>query len=38
MPEPNRSQFFAEIRRVISEMGGEVIRNYETLALLAKKG
>ena len=29
---------FAEIRRVISEMGGEVIRNYETLALLAKKG
>jgi trans-aconitate methyltransferase len=38
MPEPNRSQFFEEIRRVISAMGGEVIRNYETLALLAKKG
>jgi SAM-dependent methyltransferase len=38
MPEPNRSQFFEEISRVIAQMGGEVIRDYETLALLAKKG
>ncbi len=38
MPEPNRSRFFAEISRVIAQMGGEVTRDYETLALLAKKG
>jgi hypothetical protein len=38
MPEPKRSRFFEEIRRVITQMGGEVIRSYETLALLAKKG
>ena len=37
MPEPHRSQFFEEIRGVISAMGGEVIRTYETRALLAKK-
>jgi len=37
MPEPNKSRFFEEIGRVIVQMGGEVIRNYETLALLAKK-
>jgi len=38
MPEPNKSQFFEAIGQVIVQMGGEVIRNYETLALLAKKG
>jgi hypothetical protein len=38
MPEPNRSRFFKEISRVIARMGGEVIRDYETLVLLAKKG
>jgi SAM-dependent methyltransferase len=38
MPEPNRSWFFEEIGRVITQMGGEVIRDCETLALLAKKG
>jgi len=38
MPEPNRSRFFEDIERVIARMGGEVIRSYETLALLAKKG
>ena len=38
MPEPNRSRFFEDISRVIARMGGEVIRSYESLALLAKKG
>jgi hypothetical protein len=38
MPEPNKSRFFEAISQVIAQMGGEVIRNYETLALLAKKG
>ncbi|HSF32901.1 MAG TPA: hypothetical protein VLK82_20815 [Candidatus Tectomicrobia bacterium] len=38
LPEPNRSRFFEEIRQVIAQMGGEVVRDYETLALLAKKG
>lgn len=38
MPEPSRSRFFEEIGRVIARMVGEVIRDYETLALLAKKG
>lgn len=37
MPEPQRSQFFEAIRHVIARMGGEVIRNYETSVLLAKK-
>jgi SAM-dependent methyltransferase len=37
MPEPSRSRFFEAIGRVITQMGGEVIRDYETLALLAKK-
>ena len=37
MPEPHRAQFFEAIRQVIAQMGGEVIRDYETLALLAKK-
>jgi SAM-dependent methyltransferase len=37
MPEPHRSRFIEAIRRVIAQMGGEVIRDYETLALLAKK-
>jgi hypothetical protein len=37
MSEPHRSRFFEAIRRVIAQMGGEVIRDYETLALLAKK-
>lgn len=37
MPEPNRSQFFEEIAQVIAQMGGEVMRDYETLAILAKK-
>jgi hypothetical protein len=37
MPEPNKSHFFEEIGRVIAQMGGEVMRNYETVALLAKK-
>jgi Methyltransferase domain len=37
MPEPNRSRFFEDISRVIAQMGGEVIRTYETVALLAKK-
>jgi hypothetical protein len=38
MPEPNESRFFEDIGRLIAQMGGEVIRDYETLALLAKKG
>jgi hypothetical protein len=38
MPEPNKSRFFEDIGRLIAQMGGEVIRDYETLALLAKKG
>jgi hypothetical protein len=38
MPEPNKSRFFAAIAGVIVQMSGEVIRDYETLALLAKKG
>ena len=38
MPEPNKSRFFAEIERVIMHLGGEVLRDYETLALLAQKG
>jgi len=38
MPEPNQSRFFEAIGRVIAQMGGEVIRDYETLAVLAKKG
>jgi SAM-dependent methyltransferase len=38
MLEPNRSRLFEDIGRVIARMGGEVIRDYETLALLAKKG
>jgi trans-aconitate methyltransferase len=38
LPEPNRSRFFEEIGRVIAQMAGEVIRDYETLALLARKG
>jgi cyclopropane fatty-acyl-phospholipid synthase-like methyltransferase len=38
MPEPNKSRFFEAISQVIAQMGGEVIRDYETLALLAKKG
>ena len=37
MPKPHRSRFFEAIGRVIAQMGGEVIRDYETLALLAKK-
>ena len=35
--EPNKSRFFEEIGRVIAQMGGEVIRDYGTLALLAKR-
>ena len=38
MPEPNKSRFFAAIAGGIAQMGGEVIRDYETLVLLAKKG
>ena len=38
MPEPNKSRFFEAIAGVIAQMGGEVIRDYETLVLLAKKG
>ena len=38
LPEPNKSRFFEAIGRVIAQMGGEVIRDYETLAILAKKG
>lgn len=38
IPEPNKSRFFEAIGQVIAQMGGEVIRDYETLALLAKKG
>ena len=38
MPEPNKSRFFEAIAEVIAQMGGEVIRDYETLVLLAKKG
>jgi hypothetical protein len=38
MPEPNKSRFFEAIGRVIAQMGGEVIRAYEILVLLAKKG
>src|SRR5262245_22361638 len=38
MPEPNKSRFFEAISQVIAQMGGEVIRDYEIMALLAKKG
>ena len=38
MPEPNKSRFFEAIGQMIAQMGGEVSRDYETLALLAKKG
>jgi SAM-dependent methyltransferase len=38
MPEPNKSRFFEAIADVITRLGGEVLRDYETLALLAKKG
>jgi SAM-dependent methyltransferase len=38
MPEPNKSRFFEAIGQVITQMGEEVIRDYEILALLAKKG
>jgi SAM-dependent methyltransferase len=38
MPEPNKSRFFEAIGQVIAQMGGEVIRDYETLVSLAKKG
>jgi hypothetical protein len=38
MPEPNKSRFFEAISQVITQMGGEVTRHYETLVLLAKKG
>src|SRR5215468_1592673 len=37
MPEPNKSRFFEAISQVITQMGGEVTRHYETLALLAKR-
>jgi hypothetical protein len=37
IPEPSKSRFFEAISQVIAQMGGEVIRDYETLALLAKK-
>jgi hypothetical protein len=36
MPEPNKSRFFEAIVQVIAQMGGEVIRDYETLALLGR--
>ena len=36
--EPNKSRFFEAISQVITQMGGEVTRHYETLVLLAKKG
>jgi hypothetical protein len=38
LPEPQRSRFFDEIAAVIRRMGDEVVRNYETVALLAMKG
>ena len=38
MPEPNKSRFFEVIGRVLALMGGEVIWDYETLVVLAKKG
>ncbi len=38
MLEPNKSRFFEAIGQVITQMGGEVIRDYATLVLLAKKG
>lgn len=38
MTEPNTSRFFEAISQVITQMGGKVIRDYETLALLAKTG
>jgi len=37
MLEPNKSRFFEAISQVIAQMGGAVSRDYETLALLAKK-
>jgi SAM-dependent methyltransferase len=37
IPEPNRSRFFEAIGQVIARMGGEVVRDYDTLALLARK-
>jgi len=38
LPEPDRSRLFEAIGRVIVRMGGEMLRDDETLALLAKKG
>ena len=37
LPEPQRSRFFDEIAAVIRRMGDEVVRDYETVALLARK-
>ena len=33
-----QTQLFEAISQVIAQMGGEVIRDYEIMALLAKKG
>lgn len=37
MPEPRRSRFFEAIAEVVRRMGDEVVRDYETVALLARK-
>jgi SAM-dependent methyltransferase len=37
MPEPSKSRFFEAIADVIAQMGGKVVRDYETLVLLARK-
>ena len=37
LPEPQRSRFFEEIAAVMRRIGDEVVREYETVALLARK-
>ena len=38
MQSTTNTRFFTAIAGGIAQMGGEVIRDYETLVLLAKKG
>lgn len=37
MPEPGRSRFLEEIAEIVRQMETEVIREYETVAFLARK-
>jgi hypothetical protein len=37
LPDPQRTRFFEEIAAVMRRMGDQVVRHYETVALLARK-